>query len=194
MSQTRSTGMDTRGHIQRGYLGNSERSANNVSWLFWRRLQKRLQKTWQYPIESKDDKRENIRYRRSSQSYDAWGWSSPPARAVINVILRHQVMWWGALGVVPLNALFFSTRVSNLVLQLLCNLIWTCSVKFGLLCFSTSTSTSSSSSSFYFPDPSLHSILFSLFPILLSRLCQLLNFEFIISWLPRQQPKSLLGL
>ncbi|KUM58440.1 hypothetical protein ACN42_g8723 [Penicillium freii] len=65
-------------------------------------------------------------------------------------------------GVVPLNALFFSTRVSNLVLQLLCNLIWTCSVKFGLLCFSASTS----SSSFCFPHPYLHSILFTLFPIL----------------------------
>lgn len=41
MSQTRSTGMDTRGHIQRGYLGNSERSANNNSWLFDRDFRRR---------------------------------------------------------------------------------------------------------------------------------------------------------
>lgn len=186
MSQTRSTGMDTSGHIQRGYLGNSERSPNNISWIFWRRFQK----MWQYPIESKDDKRENIRYRRSSQSYDAWGCSSPPARAVINDILRHQVMWWGALCHLTR---YFSQHAfpTLLVLQLLCNLIWTCSVKFSLLCFSPSTT---SSSSFCFPDPSLHSILFSIFPILFSRLCQLQKFEFIISWLPMRHLKSLLGL
>ncbi|KAJ5869343.1 hypothetical protein N7455_004284 [Penicillium solitum] len=76
-------------------------------------------------------------------------------KATMRGVAPHRLHSCGVGGVVPLNALFFSTRVSNLVLQLLCNLIWTCSVKFGLLCFSTSTS-STSSSSFCFPDPSPH--------------------------------------
>ncbi|KAJ5401440.1 uncharacterized protein N7487_007336 [Penicillium crustosum] len=56
------------------------------------------------------------------------------AKATMRGVAPHRLHSCGG-GVVPLNALFFSTRVSNLVLQLLCNLIWTCSVKFGLLCF-----------------------------------------------------------
>lgn len=53
MSQTRSTGMDTRGHIQRGYLGNSARSANNISWLIDRDFRRDFRRRDSIPLKAK---------------------------------------------------------------------------------------------------------------------------------------------
>lgn len=80
MSQTRSIGMDTRRHIQRE-ISEIQRSVNKDLLILKETSEGMTVFHW----------KKNIRYRRSNQKLRLRGVAppSPPARAVINIVLRH---------------------------------------------------------------------------------------------------------